>query len=571
MAYYIQDNCVACQKCKVECPVGAIRLTADRPVIDETRCISCGTCAEICNEGAPIDLNAPPASPGLHPLLEKSCDLLVLGGGGSGLVAAARAAWLSGAKVIVVEKGPKPGGGAWYAADFKVYNSRWQRQRGIPDILEESVRKAMDDTYWRLDPKLARNCFQATGEFFDWLCDTGDHVEDQFREGTYIFDGPDGPVVPVFKQMRRGRQGGTGKFVVDQMVSLCRKLGVEILTGHEAVELFSDQGLVTGAMVRDAGGMTRIDCRACVLATGSWIGDQRLLEQVDPKFAAMEPVRSPHRSPKYTGDGIKLARQAGAQLDYDSLCLRLMGPLLMAADNTDHDTLASMLFDPSVIFVDQNGRRWINEQTGPRKGFFDTAIPLREQPGGISFTLFDANCIERAIRRSQTGGGRRGIFGGAVFPEDWRADMDAAVEEYGFALYQADTVEELARKMGVDPQALSATVSRYNAMCAQGQDTDFCKQADELVPLCRAPYYALRCSMATDGAFGGVPVDEQTRAVRTDGTVIANLYVTGDFASGRFINQGGIKVQIINDLAWAFASGFMAGSHAAALLRESRS
>ena len=346
---------------------------------------------------------------------------------------------------------------------------------------------------------------------------------------------------------------------------------MEILTGHEAVELFSDQGLVTGAMVRDAGGMTRIDCRACVLATGSWIGDQRLLEQVDPKFAAMEPVRSPHRSPKYTGDGIKLARQAGAQLDYDSLCLRLMGPLLMAADNTDHDTLASMLFDPSVIFVDQNGRRWINEQTGPRKGFFDTAIPLREQPGGISFTLFDANCIERAIQRSQTGGGRRGMFGGAVFPEDWRADMDAAVEEYGFALYQADTVEELARKMGVDPQALSETVSRYNAMCAQGQDTDFCKQADELVPLCRAPYYALRCSMATDGAFGGVPVDEQTRAVRTDGTVIANLYVTGDFASGRFINQGGIKVQIINDLAWAFASGFMAGSHAAALLRESRS
>lgn len=118
-------------------------------------------------------------------------------------------------------------------------------------------------------------------------------MEDQFREGTYIFDGPNGPVIPVFKQMRRGRQGGTGKFVVDQMTALCQRLGVEILTGHKAVELFSHQDLVTGALVRDAGGMTRITCRACVLATGSWIGDQQLLERVDPKFAAMSPVRSP--------------------------------------------------------------------------------------------------------------------------------------------------------------------------------------------------------------------------------------------------------------------------------------
>lgn len=411
-----------------------------------------------------------PALPALHPLLEKDCDLLVLGGGGSGLVAAARAAWLSGKRVIVVEKGPKPGGGAWYAADFKIYNSRWQQQRDIPDILEDSVRRAMDDTYWKLDPQLARNCFQATGAFFDWLCDTGERVEDQFREGTYIFDGPNGPVIPVFKQMRRGRQGGTGKFVVDQMTALCQRLGVEILTGHKAVELFSHQDLVTGALVRDAGGMTRITCRACVLATGSWIGDQQLLERVDPKFAAMSPVRSPHRSPKYTGDGLRLARQVGAKLDYDSFCLRLMGPLLMAADGTPYQTLGAMLFDPSVIFVNQNGKRWINEQTGPRKGFFDTAISLREQPGGISFTLFDANCIAHAVERAK-GGGQRGIFGGVEFPKDWKADMDAAAKEYPFALYQADSVEALGRQNGGRSPVSCRDSFRTTTPCAPGDGT----------------------------------------------------------------------------------------------------
>lgn len=563
MSYYIQDNCVACLKCKVECPVQAIRCTEDRPIIDESRCISCGTCARVCKECAPIDLNRPPEPVQPHPLVEKDCDLVVLGGGGSGLVAAARAAWLSGKKVIVLEKEAKTGGGAWYAADFKVFGSRWQKERNIPDTMEENLRKALDETHWLLSPELARNCFQATGEFFDWLCDTGENVEDQFRPGFYIFDGPSGPVIPAFKKMRYGKQGGTGKFVMDQMLELCHKLGVEVLTGHEVVELSAQNNRVTGVLAKDAGGWTRITCRACILATGSWINDQKLLEQVDPKFAAMKPVRSAHRSSAYTGDGIRLAKQAGVRLDYDSFCLRLMGPLLMATDNTPYQTLAAMNFDPSVLFVNLRGQRWINEQTGARAGFFDTAIPLREQPEGVSFTLFDANCIEHAIQRARAGEGPQGPFGPTEIPEDWQADMDGAVAEYGFALKKADSLEDLARQMGISAQALRQTVERYNAMCEAGRDTDFCKTTEGLVPLCKAPYYALRCSMATDGAFGGVPVDPHTRAIARDGSVMENLYVTGDFASGRFINEGGIKKQIINDLSWAFASGFLAGSHAA--------
>ena len=562
MAYYIQDQCVACLKCKVECPVGAIRITADRPVIDPDRCVSCGTCARVCKESAVIDLNAPPAQAKPHDLEELDCDVLVLGGGGSGLVAAARAGWHTGTRVVLVEKQQKTGGGAWYAADFKVFNSRWQRQRGIPDVLEDSLRQAMDFTYWKLDPRLARNCFEATGKFFDWLCDTGDQVEDQFREGFYIFDGPDGPKVPVFKQRRHGAQGGTGRFVTDQMLRLCLEQGTRILTGTQAVELLTEGGRITGALCRDAGGWIRIRCKSCVLSTGSWIEDQRLLERVDPKFAAMKKVRSAHRASAYTGDGLRLAAQAGAKLDWDSLCLRLMGPVFMPADDTPYATFGAMVFDPSVIFVNEEGRRWVNEQVGARGSFFDQAIPLREQPHGISFTVFDTSCVESAVERS-----RRGITSGPFpmppLPEHWQDDLEGALQEYGFAFWRADTPEELALQMGVDPQALAATLEHYNYMCDAGADTDFCKSRDQLIPLRKAPFYALRCSMATDGAFGGIPVDPTIRAYDAAGGVMDNLFVTGDLASGRFINQGGIKKQIINDLAWAFASGFLAGDQAA--------
>lgn len=564
MAYYIQDNCVACLKCKVECPVGAIHITEDCPAIDDSACISCGRCAQVCKECAPIDLDAPPEKAKAHDLIDLDCDVLVLGGGGAGMVAAARAAEKSGTKVIVVEKQHRTGGGAWYAADFKLFRSRWQKERNLPDVMEEDMIRAMDATYWRLDPQLVRRCFEATGEFFDWLCDTGEQVEDQFREGHYIFDGPGGPVVPVFKKMRHGAQGGTGKFVMDQMLSLCEQRGVTILNDTAAQELITKDGKVKAVLCRDEGGMVRITCRSCVLATGSWIENQQVLEKVDPKFAAMEKVRSAHRSSAYTGDGIKLAQQAGAKLDWDSLCLRLMGPLYMPADNSPYPVFGAMTFDPSLIQVNEKGERWVNEEMGSRGNFFGQAIPLRDQPHGISFKLFDATCIEKAVERSRSGEAA-GPFPMPPLPENWEEDMEGALTDYGYAFKKADSIAELAELCGIDADTLTETVERYNQLCDAGCDTDYCKSKEGLIALRKAPYYALRCTMATDGAFGGVPVNAKMQAYAAGGGLIENLYVTGDFASGRFINQGGVKVQVINDLAWAFASGFIAGEEAANL------
>lgn len=71
---------------------------------------------------------------------------------------------------------------------------------------------------------------------------------------------------------------------------------------------------------------------------------------------------------------------------------------------------------------------------------------------------------------------------------------------------------------------------------------------------------ALRAMLGTDGASGGVLVNSDMQAYRSGGSLIDGLYVTGDFASGRFINMAGVKVQVLNDMSWALASGFLAGT-----------
>jgi succinate dehydrogenase/fumarate reductase flavoprotein subunit len=568
MAYFINDDCVCCEKCREECPAGAIYRREGIMKIDAEKCVGCGTCASVCNLGAPVDLTAEPVKPKKHPLVEKDCDLVVLGGGGAGLVAAARAAYLSKRRVIVLEKAKKTGGGAWFAADFKVFNSKWQKERNIPDMLDQSVLAAMDATYWKLDGHLVDACFHATGEFFDWLCETSRNAEDNFQEGRYIFDGPEAPVFPVFKKRRRGKQGGTGKFVMDQMLSICKELGVEVLTGHAASDVVVKNGKIVAVIADDPGGQTRVNCKACVLATGSWINNQKILERVSPKFAGMETGRSPHRNPAYTGDGIKLAEKAGAFVDYDSFCLRLMGPMMVYANEPPpYRTLSSMMNGPSAIFINKNGKRWINERTMMRTGPFNAAVTLLDQPEGVSFTLFDANCIEHAVAQYRSGHPvDNGFFGAASFPEDWQADLDAAIAEYGEYVKKADTLSDLAALIDVDAYVLAETVVRYNEQCAVGRDADFFKAPDQMVPLTKGPYYAVVNRMATDGAFGGVLVNADTQAYAKDHSLVDGLYVVGDFASGRFVNMSGVKVQIINDLAWAFSSGFMAGSSVARYL-----
>jgi fumarate reductase flavoprotein subunit len=129
-------------------------------------------------------------------------------------------------------------------------------------------------------------------------------------------------------------------------------------------------------------------------------------------------------------------------------------------------------------------------------------------------------------------------------------------------MFRADSLEALADKIGVNKANFLETIREYNKSCKEGRDWHFFKREDSLVPLSKPPYYALFGKLMTDGAFGGVRVNPEMQAYRSDGGLVDGLYVTGDFASGRFINLGGVKRQVLNDISWAFSSGFLAGTNA---------
>lgn len=494
---------------------------------------------------------------------EKNCDLVVLGGGGSGLTAAVRAAQLSGKKVILLEKAPTTGGGMIMASTMRTFRSKWQEERGLPDVTDHFLRKVMSDTYWRLDPKLAGNAILATGQFFDWFCElAGNGVGERFRVGRYVFDDENGPLGP-----QMGGPGGVtggGRLFMDTLREKCDEFGVEVLTRHRVKDAEVQDGKITAILAEGPDGDVRVSCKACILATGSWIHNDDVVREICPQFLEakqyMDP--SPHMNRNYTGDGFAIAERVNAKLDKKNYTLRLMGPMVFSKCSV----LGNMGKSPFSLAINTEGRRYNCEPSESRNGVFNSGLVMMEQPKGYSYVMFDTNNLEAAIRDSidHPKPADTGAFAIPPLPAtlaETEADLDSVIGKDPL-VYRADSVEELAQQMGVDPTALKATVDNYNRYCAEGFDRDCFKEAQYLTPCNRAPYYAVRGKLGTDGAFGGVLVNGDMQAYREDGTLIDGLYVTGDFASGRFINMAGVKVQLLNDMSWALASGFLAGTNA---------
>jgi succinate dehydrogenase/fumarate reductase flavoprotein subunit len=124
----------------------------------------------------------------------------------------------------------------------------------------------------------------------------------------------------------------------------------------------------------------------------------------------------------------------------------------------------------------------------------------------------------------------------------------------------ADTIEELADKLGIDRKTLVATVKRYNELCAKGHDDDFFKSARYMLPVEKGPFYALNYFLAMDGANGGLAINENMQVMGHDGPV-EGLYAAGDTTGSRFTNHDGERTEIVNDMTWAVASGFLAGQN----------
>jgi fumarate reductase flavoprotein subunit len=490
----------------------------------------------------------------------KECDFVVAGSG-SGMVAAVRAA-LAGYKVIILEKTKVIGGGMLFASTMRTFGSKWQKERNLPDVTAKYARKMLDDCYWRPEPLLVSNILKGTGEFFDWFCEYAKVPGDTFKVGRYVFDDEEGPLGPQYG----GQHNGFGRMVVETLQKKCPELGIKILTEHKVVDCECKGGKITALIAETKNGFVRVGCRACLLATGSWVNNRKITEKIHPGFFDIDMGTSSHTNPAYTGDGLPIAEKVGAFIDYDSFCLRLMGPMFIVSNRT----YSGMAVSPYTISVNLLGKRYASEPLIGHMDQFNGGHVVGAQPKGKVFAIFSENIMKSAMVLGD--GGlviADQVLRGQKLPgtiEECHSDIKEALATLKNC-FRADTPEELAGILGIDRKGLLETIAEYNQYCKEGFDWGFYKEKSTLIPFTEGPYYAVSGFMATDGAFGGVKVNPDMQAYKADRkSLVEGLYVTGDFASGRHISLGGVKRQFINDMNWSLAGSYIAGDRVARYL-----
>jgi fumarate reductase flavoprotein subunit len=476
-----------------------------------------------------------------------TADIVVCGTGSAGMAAAVRAGEL-GAKVIVLEKLRESflGGTSALAAGLFAVGSSLTKRQGITTTVDDVYRKEMDYQRCACNARVLRRYLSRSGATVDWLMSQG--VE-------FMPLQPDMPNTHDYVNNQGGAGGGVRRGL-QTLYAKGRSYGVKFLFETPATELVMRNGKVAGVIAaRGNGDRIAIHAPVMIIATGGYASSKEMFERFTVyNFDSLETWGLGGR----TGDGINMALSAGAALHLPA-AVNFGGPTFRREREASKVNVVCCKQQP-LIWVNESARRFIDEGTVTDWTPSCQAISLQRKVFTIADTaLFDKVKSHGVWNRVSP---ETGLEPGRPLPDIYDK-INKKLAEPNPVAFKADTIEELAKLMGLDPKALVDTISTYNGYAAAGQDLDFDKPAKWLLPLKHPPFYGFSVKLAFHNTLGGLKVDELTRVLaKADGQPIPGLYACGSDAGGIWGHYYDFIVAPGQMQGWCSTSGLMAAEDA---------
>ena len=408
---------------------------------------------------------APAASEEPAAPAEETADVVVIGAGGAGLIAAndLRAA---GKNVVLLEKRAMTGGNTAMAGFFAAADTKFHKEFGVTYTVEDHYNNCF--TTDGVNPEFARLFVDHAGETAEWLIDTlGIKVTSVSGREIYAVDEETRAKLPNQLVMKL-----TEKVQAD---------GVDLRLENEATGLIAENGAVTGVRVSGPDGEYTISCSAVLIASGGFSANQEMLAEYAPKWAGL----ATSNTSATTGDGIRMAQAIGAGVS--SMDELTINPTFY--DNNGATMSVSGVRYEGGILVDYDGNRFGSEMGD----YNDVSDAEMTYAGGKAYAIMDANALGCNPSYCVT----------------------------------ADTIEELAGLIGMDPAVLTATVERYRTFYDNGVDEDF-GRTDMRSRIDTPPYYAIPVFCGVHHTRGGLTIDLRGQVLDTAGAPISGLYAAGE-------------------------------------------
>jgi 3-oxosteroid 1-dehydrogenase len=333
--------------------------------------------------------------------------------------------------------------------------------------------------------------------------------------------------IPARLKKQRDNRVCLGPALVARLRHSLQDRNIPLWLNAPIVELLTADGKVIGALVEHEGKAKRLRARRGVLlGTGGFSHNLEMRREYQQAPIGTDWTAA---APGATGDSITLGQKVGADLGF-------MGSAWWSPTYTIPDgrilALIAGKSNPGSIMVNRLGKRFANEAQPYEdlvKAQYDANT--RGEKTIPCYLLFDANY-------------RSKYAVGHIKPGQVEADKKIAPENFSSGLLtKADTLEEMADKLGMPASTLLETVETFNKHARLGQDPAFGRGESEhdryyadpkvtpnpsLAPLDQGPFYALRCEPGDLDTKGGLLCDEHARVLDKQGNVIEGLYAAGN-------------------------------------------
>ena len=474
-------------------------------------------------------------------------DVVIVGAGGAGMAAAASASE-AGASVLVLEKTASIGGntklgeGTFNSADatrqknltmndsnraeveeaisvetddaeyqalmdaVRADYEEWEKNDGV--TLFDSVNWHALQTYagggYIDNISLIRTYAEKAPETLTWLEET---IGVPFKSD-YIFMAIGGKWArghQVDLVAATGSEGDNGgRIYINKLSDYATERGAEIVTDAKVTSLtVDDDNTVTGCVAERSDGSTvTVTAKSVIITTGGYAANSDLVYEYSNGAITTKLTSCAASS---TGDGLALVENASGKLaNLDQIQVHPLGDPIEDCGCVS-EFVGNWLSATEYMFVNKEGKRFVNEDNTRY------AISMAElaQTDGQMWLIVDSSAIEG---------------------DDTRTEQIESLLADGHSV-KADTLEELAEKIGVDADTLKETVETYNAGMLAGED-EFGKACSEDSVIEQGPYYASLRTPTVHYTMGGISINENAEVLGTDENVVANLYAAGEVTTG---------------------------------------